>query len=191
MRLTITSTAFILGLSATVALAEGNLNIYNWGEYTSPELIEKFSKTYNVHVTLTDFDSNDTALAKVRQGASGFDVVVPSQSFIPTYIEEGLLAETNPGQMENAKNLEERWRDPAFDPGRKYSVPWLWYTSGISDINLTFSDDDMKVLQQTQDFLSSRKMVPETFRFSDDIDMSFLEEALADNDLPSLAERVK
>lgn len=63
--------------------------------------------------------------------------------------------------------------------------------SGFSDINLTFSDDDMKVLQQTQDFLSSRKMVPETFRFSDDIDMSFLEEALADTDLPSLAERVK
>src|SRR5690242_19313782 len=105
MKLTATSAALILGLSTTVALAEGNLNIYNWGEYTSPELIDKFSKTYNIHMTQTDFDSNDTALAKVRQGSSGFDVVVPSQSFIPTYIQEGLLAETNPGQMENAKNL--------------------------------------------------------------------------------------
>ncbi|MGI0526830.1 extracellular solute-binding protein [Rhizobium giardinii] len=164
MRSTITSTALILGLSATVALAEGNLNIYNWGEYTSPELIEKFSKTYNVHVTLTDFDSNDTALAKVRQGASGYDVVVPSQSFIPTYIEEGLLAETNPGQMENAKNLEERWRDPAFDPGRKYSVPWLWYTSGISVNTSAFKGDinTWKVILDPPDELKGKiNIVPE------------------------------
>lgn len=164
MRSTITSTALILGLSATVAMAEGNLNIYNWGEYTSPELIEKFSKTYNVHVTLTDFDSNDTALAKVRQGASGFDVVVPSQSFIPTYIQEGLLAETNPGQMENAKNLEERWRDPAFDPGRKYSVPWLWYTSGISVNTSVFKGDinTWKVILDSPDQLKGKiNIVPE------------------------------
>ena len=164
MKFTVTSTALILGLSTTVALAEGNLNIYNWGEYISPELIDKFSKTYNVHVTLTDFDSNDTALAKVRQGSSGFDVVVPSQSFIPTYIQEGLLAETNPGQMENAKNLEERWRDPAFDPGRKYSVPWLWYTSGISVNTSVFKGDinTWKVILDPPDELKGKiNIVPE------------------------------
>jgi len=121
-----------MAIMSSPAIAAGNLNIYNWGDYTSPELIDKFSKTYDVHVTLTDFDSNDTALAKVRQGSTGFDVVVPSQSFIPTYIQEGLLAETDPGKMENAKNLEEIWRDPVFDPGRKYSAPWLVYTSGIT-----------------------------------------------------------
>ena len=49
------------------ALAEGELNIYNWGDYTNPELIKKFEQQHNVKVTITDYDSNDTALAKVRR----------------------------------------------------------------------------------------------------------------------------
>ena len=129
-------------VSTTVASAEGKLSIYNWGNYTSPELITKFEKEYDVDVTITDFDSNDTALAKIRQGYTGFDVVVPSQSFMPIYIGEGLIAETNPGQMENGKNIAEDWANPDFDPGRKYSVPWLWYTSGVT-VNTEDYDGDV------------------------------------------------
>ena len=69
--------AAILMFWATGAQAEGQLNIYNWGNYTSPELIEKFEREFNVEVTITDYDSNDTALAKIRQGGHGFDIVVP------------------------------------------------------------------------------------------------------------------
>ena len=47
-------------------LAAGELNIFNWGDYTNPDLITKFEQTYDVKVTLTDYDSNDTALAKVK-----------------------------------------------------------------------------------------------------------------------------
>ena len=118
--------------SSTLALADGQLNIYNWGNYTNPDLIKKFEQKYNVKVTLTDYDSNDTALAKIRAGGHGFDIAVPSQSFVPTWISEGLLLETDPGQMENAKNLAPEWKDPAFDPGRKYSVPWQLGTVGVS-----------------------------------------------------------
>ena len=60
---------------AGAASADGELNIYNWGNYTNPDLIKKFEKTYNVKVTLTDYDSNDTALAKVKAGGHGFDIV--------------------------------------------------------------------------------------------------------------------
>ena len=80
-------------------------------------------------MTITDYDSNDTALAKVRQGGTGFDIVVPSQNYVPIWIQEGLVQETNAGEMENAKNIAEEWADPEFDPGRKYSVPWAWGTS--------------------------------------------------------------
>ena len=58
--------------TAGTALADGNLAIYNWGNYTSPELIKKFEDTYKVKVTITDYDSNDTALAKIRAGGHGF-----------------------------------------------------------------------------------------------------------------------
>jgi spermidine/putrescine transport system substrate-binding protein len=113
------------------ALAEGELNIFNWGDYTSPEMIKKFEATYDVKVTVTDYDSNDTALAKVRAGGHGFDIVVPSASVLPIWIKEGLLLETRPDQMENFKNMDPRWVDVAFDPGRHFSVPWQWGTNGI------------------------------------------------------------
>ena len=59
---------------AAPAFAEGTLNIYNWGNYTSPEMIEKFEKEYDIDVTITDYDSNDTALAKIKAGGHGYDI---------------------------------------------------------------------------------------------------------------------
>ena len=119
--------------AGTPALAPtGELNIYNWGNYTSPELIKKFEETYKVKVTITDYDSNDTALAKVKAGGHGFDIVVPSASFVPIWIKEGLLQETRPDQMENFKNMDPKWVDVPFDPGRHYSVPWQWGTTGMT-----------------------------------------------------------
>ena len=55
-----------IGVSAVAlpALAEGKLNLYNWGDYTSPDLIKKFEDQTGIDVTITDYDSNDTALAK-------------------------------------------------------------------------------------------------------------------------------
>ncbi|MEZ5923217.1 MAG: extracellular solute-binding protein [Hyphomicrobiaceae bacterium] len=120
-----------LAFGALPALADGELQIYNWGDYTNPKLIEKFEKQYNVKVTITDYDSNDTALAKVRAGGHGFDIVVPSASFVPIWIQEGLLLETDPNQMENFKNVDPKWIDVEFDKGRKYTVPWQWGTTGI------------------------------------------------------------
>jgi spermidine/putrescine transport system substrate-binding protein len=114
------------------ALADGELNIYNWGDYTSPDLIRKFEEVYKVKVTITDFDSNDTALAKIKAGGHGFDIVVPSANFVSIYIQEGLLAETRPDQMANFKNMDPKWVDVPFDPGRKYTVPWQWGTTGVT-----------------------------------------------------------
>ncbi len=128
-------------LSINAARADGELQIYNWGDYTNPELIKKFEQKYNVKVTVTDYDSNDTALAKVRAGGHGFDIVVPSANFVPVWIKEGLLLETRPDQMENFKNVDDRWKDVPFDPGRHYTVPWQWGTTGIL-LNTKYSKAD-------------------------------------------------
>jgi spermidine/putrescine transport system substrate-binding protein len=122
--------ATLLG-SAGFAYAEGELNIFSWGAYTSPELIEKFEKEQNVKVTITEYDSNETALEKVRAGNHGFDIVVPSANYMPTWIEEGLLLESRPDQMANFKHVDPRWVDVDWDPGRHYSVPWQWGTMGM------------------------------------------------------------
>jgi spermidine/putrescine transport system substrate-binding protein len=123
------------------ALADGELHIYNWGDYTSPDLIRKFEEVYKIKVTITDYDSNDTALAKIKAGGHGFDIVVPSANFVSIYIQEGLLAETRPDQMENFKNMDPKWVDVPFDPGRHYTVPWQWGTTGIL-VNTKFYSGD-------------------------------------------------
>ncbi|CAG0988158.1 MAG: extracellular solute-binding protein [Rhizobiaceae bacterium] len=131
-RLTATAAALALVAATGIARADGELNIFNWGNYTSPDLIKKFEETYKVKVTVTDYDSNDTALAKVRQGGHGFDIVVPSASVMPIWINEGLLLESRPDQMENFKNMDPQWVDVEFDKGRHYSVPWQWGTTGVT-----------------------------------------------------------
>ncbi|MHA6645537.1 extracellular solute-binding protein [Mesorhizobium sp. A623] len=125
-----TAAIAILGCAGS-ASAAGELNIFNWGDYTSADMIKKFEAAYDVKVTITDYDSNDTALSKVRAGGHGFDIVVPSASYVPIWIKEGLLLEARPDQMENFKNVDERWVNVAWDPGRHYTVPWLWGLSGI------------------------------------------------------------
>ena len=128
---------------ATAAHAVGELHIFNWGgDFANPELIEKFSKEFDVEVTITDYNSNETALSKIRLGGHGFDIVFPTSSHMPNWISEGLLMETRPDQMENFQNVSKMWRDPIWEPGRKYSVPWTWGSTGIS-VNTTIYNGDV------------------------------------------------
>ena len=113
------------------AFAEGQLNLYNWGNYTNPELITKFEKEYDVKVTVTDYDSNSGALAKVKAGGHGFDMVVPSANYMQIWINEDLLLETRPDKMSNFKNVSSDFSNPLWDPGRRYSVPWQWGSVGM------------------------------------------------------------
>ncbi len=126
---------------ATTAAAEGELNIYNWGNYTSPEMIEKFEAAYDVDVTLTDYDSNTTALAKIEAGGHGFDIVVPTHSYLPIYVEKDLLMKPGIPEMKNYGNIAERWVDVDWDPDREYSVPWQWGTTGVAVNTSAYSGD--------------------------------------------------
>ena len=73
----LTTLTFAAGLAAAAGTAQaaGELHIYNWGNYTNPELIEKFEKAHDVAVTLDSYDSNETMLAKVQPGGTGYDIV--------------------------------------------------------------------------------------------------------------------
>ena len=135
-------TVAALALTTGAAHAEGALNIFNWGNYTSPEMIEKFTAETGIKVTITDYDSNDTALSKIKAGGHGFDIVVPSGTYVPIFIGEGLLMESKPNEMENFKHMDPRWVDVEFDPGRNYTVPWQWGTVGIT-VNTSVYDGDI------------------------------------------------
>jgi spermidine/putrescine transport system substrate-binding protein len=128
-------------LGAGPALADGQLHIYNWGDYTNPKLLEKFTAETGIEVTLDDYDSNETMLAKVRAGNSGYDIVVPTDYIVKVMIDDGLLAETRPDQMANFKNVDPLWNNPPFDPGRRYSTPWQWGTTAFAVDTAVYSGD--------------------------------------------------
>ena len=140
MKKLLTVTALLL-TSASMASAEGELQLYNWGNYTSPELLEKFEKETGIKVTVTDYDSNDTALAKVEAGGSGFDLVVPSANYIPIWIEKGLIQELDLSRLPNHGNIAPEWMDVPWDLGRKFSVPWQWGVTGVAVNTSIYSGD--------------------------------------------------
>jgi spermidine/putrescine transport system substrate-binding protein len=131
MKTLLTTTALLLGCSS-IASAEGVLQLYNWGNYTSPELLTKFEKETGIKVTVTDYDSNDTALAKIEAGGHGFDLVVPSANYVPIWVEKGLVTEFDMSKLSNHGNIAPEWKDVAWDPGRKFSIPWQWGSTGVA-----------------------------------------------------------
>ena len=137
----IIATASTLALMAFGANAN-ELNIYNWGNYTNPKLIENFEAETGIKVTITDYDSNDTALAKVKAGGHGLDIVVPSNGYIPIWVSEGLLLESRPDKMSNFKNVDPVWVNVDWDPGRHYTVPWQWGSVGVV-VNTKYYDGDI------------------------------------------------
>ena len=128
-------------VASAPAFAAGELNLFNWGNYTNPDLISKFEKAHDVKVTITDYDSNDAALAKVKAGGHGFDLVVPSANYVPIWISEGLLMETRPDQMENFSHVMAEFANPDWDPGRHYTVPWQWGSVGMIVDTSVYSGD--------------------------------------------------
>lgn len=122
----------VLLMGAGSATAEGELKFYNWGNYTSPELIEKFTKETGIEVTVDGYDSNEMMLAKVQAGGHGYDLSVPSDYMVKIMIDEGLIQKANVNKMPNFKNVDPNHVNVYFDPGREYGAPWQYGSTGIS-----------------------------------------------------------
>ena len=124
-----------LGLAWTLVADPADareLFLYNWSNYTPPELLQAFEAETGIRVTLDVYDSNETMLAKLQAGAAGYDVVVPSDYMLKIMIEEGMLEKIDVNQMPNFKNVTATFADTPFDPGRVYSAPYLWGTTGFT-----------------------------------------------------------
>lgn len=131
--------AFLSLLAAGPTLAEGELKFFNWGNYTSPELLEKFEKETGIEITVDGYDSNEAMLAKIKAGGHGYDLSVPSDYMVKIMREEGLIQPAHVNEMPNFKYVKPEFVDVYFDPGRVYGAPWLFGSTGIS-LNTRYYD---------------------------------------------------
>lgn len=131
----ITAVSLLTGCgSDSNAGVNGEVYVYNWGEYIDPETLDMFEEETGIKVIYDEFDINENMYPKVEAGAVAYDVVCPSDYMIQKMIDNGLLQELNFDNMPNAKaNIGAQYYEQAaaFDPGNKYCVPYCWGTVGI------------------------------------------------------------
>jgi len=107
------------------------LNVYNWGDYIDPEVIEQFEEEYNVKVNYDTFATNEDMYVTIAKGGTSYDVAFPSDYMIERMIAEGLLEKINKDNIPNMKYIDEEFLDLDFDQNNEYSVPYMWGTVGI------------------------------------------------------------
>lgn len=108
------------------------LNLYGWSEYVPQALLDGFTQETGIKVNYDTYSSNEELLAKLQAGASGYDVIIPSDYTVAIMINQGLLDEIDLKQIPNFANLVPELTNLDFDPGNKYSVPYQWGTVGIA-----------------------------------------------------------
>ena len=123
------------------ALAAGDtvtINVYNWGQYLSDgtddyiNVIEEFEAAYpNIKVNYMTYDSNESMYTKLKTGGSLFDIIIPSDYMVEKLIAEDMLEPLDMTNIPNFAYIDESFRDPSYDPGSVYSVPYTWGGVGV------------------------------------------------------------
>eukprot|EP00119_Amphimedon_queenslandica_P006731 XP_011407967.1 PREDICTED: uncharacterized protein LOC105315135 [Amphimedon queenslandica] len=113
------------------AAEEPRLNFYNWDTYIGETTLGDFKKASGIEVKMDLFADNDELFAKLKEGNPGYDLIVPSDNYVERMISEGMLTEIDHSKISNLANIEGVFMKAAFDPGRKYSLPYMWGTIGV------------------------------------------------------------
>jgi len=116
----------------TASCGKQKLYIYNWTYYTPATVIEKFEKEYNVRVIYDEFASNEDMYAKLKSGASGYDIVFPSADYTSIMIKQGMLERINKSLIPNLANVDPVVLQKAvYDSNMDYSVPYYFGAAGV------------------------------------------------------------
>ena len=119
--------------TAPAAEEEKVLNVYNWSDYIAPGTLAKFEKETGIKVTYDVFDSNEVLETKLVTGNTGYDVVVPSLTFLARQIQAGVFMPLDKTKIPNLANMDPEIQAniAKLDPGNTHSVNYLWGTTGI------------------------------------------------------------
>lgn len=114
-----------------VEVTSKELNLFVWTEYFTPEMLECFELVYDIKLNRDEYSSNEEMYAKLSAGGTNYDLVQPTDYIIPLMIREGLIKEMDLTKLPNLKNIDQGYLDLPFDPGNKYTIPYLAGTDAI------------------------------------------------------------
>jgi putrescine transport system substrate-binding protein len=132
MRLGFLACLFVI--AAGPAVAQGQVNVYNWSDYIDPAQLKDFTTKTGIKVNYTTYDSNEILDAKLKSGQAGYDIVVPTAS--PFFVRQRsakLYQTLDRSKLRNYGNLDPKTMAllAKYDPGNEQAVPWMWGTIGI------------------------------------------------------------
>ena len=124
----------LIAAATPVLGAERVVNIFNWSDYIDPSVLEDFTRETGIKVIYDTYDSNEMLEARLLAGDTGYDVVVPSATFLQREIAAGVLQPIDRSKLVNARNIwpEIDSRLARFDPGNRYAINYMWYTTGVA-----------------------------------------------------------
>ena len=128
----------LMAATATLTLLAGlasaqEVRVYNWSDYIDEELLAKFEAETGLKLIYDVFDSNEVLETKMLAGSSGYDVVVPSGTFLQRQISAGAFQKLDKSKLSNIGNMWDviEARTDKYDPGNEYSINYMWGTTGI------------------------------------------------------------
>ena len=151
--LALSAMAVFTGCGSTSGGENGQVIVYNWGEYIDPDTIDMFEEETGIKVVYDEYETNEIMYPKVESGAASYDVICPSDYMISKMIANNLLAEINFDNIPNATaNIDPQYFEQSrgFDPDNKYSIPYCWGTVGIL-YNKTMVDEPITSWAQLWD----------------------------------------
>jgi len=108
------------------------LYLFNWSSYTPSEVIKEFEEEYGVVVKVDNFSSNEEMFAKLLSGATGYDIIFPSQDYASIMIKLGMLEKLDHSKLPNLQYINPIISEKAtYDPNMDYSVPYFMGAVGI------------------------------------------------------------
>lgn len=107
------------------ALADGTLNVFNYGEYIDEQVIRNFEKEFGVRVNYSLNSTPEEMYTKLQTVAS-FDVIVTSDYMIDRLIKEERILPLDKEIVTNLDQITDNMKGLYFDPDNTYSAPYLW-----------------------------------------------------------------
>ncbi|GAB3344478.1 hypothetical protein GCM10027512_15090 [Chromohalobacter beijerinckii] len=117
----------LLLASGVQAQEDNKLYLFNWTQYMDPAIITAFEEKYDAEVVQNYYNSLPEMFAKLNAGGvSQYDIIVPSNYYVPRLIETGMVQKLDKSKIPNLDNVMEQFKNPSYDPQSTYSAPYQW-----------------------------------------------------------------